>query len=69
MYQNNYSLQDKMNDIIDFLAKMDGDTLHYGQELRTPDIENFRQTMNKEFINYCGRKKWEIIPIEKVPKK
>ena len=30
MHQDNYSLQDKMSDLIAFIAQADGDTLHYG---------------------------------------
>ena len=68
MHQEDYSLQDKMSDPIAFLAQSDGDTLHYGQAMRADDKENFKLAMNKEFMDHCERKNWEILPIEAVPK-
>ena len=68
MHREDYSLQDKMSDPIAFLAQSDGDTLNYGQAMKTDDKENFKQAMNQEFMDHCKWKNWKILLIEAVPK-
>ena len=46
-HQDDYSLQEKMRDLIAFISQTNGYTLHYIQTMKAIDKENFKQNMNK----------------------
>ena len=47
LYQDDFRIQDDLNDPIAFLAFTDGDTLHYGQAMKADDKEKFEDAMDK----------------------
>ena len=66
-HQDDYSLQEKIRDLIAFISQTNGYIIHYGQTMKAADKENFKQNMNKQCMDHCERKKWKIHLIEKVP--
>ena len=34
--------------------------------MKTTEKENFKQAMNKEFMDHCERKNWKILPAEEI---
>ena len=68
MHEEDYALQDGMDDRIAFKAIGDPDTMCYHQAMRAPDRRQFVGAMIKEVEDHVQRKHWEIIPISQVPK-
>ena len=56
IHQEDYKLQDSMNDPIAFAAKDGIDTLYYGQAMRDADRKNFIDAMVKEVKDNVDRK-------------
>lgn len=68
LHQEDYRLQDEMDDPIAFAAKDGEDTLHYGQAMRAEDRRDFIEAMVKEVEDHVRRKHWKIVHISEVPK-
>ena len=66
--QDDFRIQDDLNDPIAFFASTDGDTLHYGQAMTADDRENFKEAMDKEFTDHCERQHWDIVSVSDVSK-
>jgi hypothetical protein len=62
--QDEWDLQEEMEDPIAFFASLDPDTM----ALKTPDRVQFLQAMDKEVNDHVSKGHWKLIPKSKVPK-
>lgn len=68
LHEDDYILQDKMQDPIAFKASSDPDTMYYHQAIRAPDRELFLQAIVKEINDHIDGNHWALIPTKSVPK-
>lgn len=71
LHEDDYELQDKMEDPISFLSELDDknhDTLYYHDAMKQSDADQFKDAMKKEFVDHCKRDHWDLIPMSEVPK-
>ena len=66
-HEEDYKIQEDMDDPIAFKASADPDTMCYHQAMRAPDKGHFVTAMIKEVEDHVQRKHWELIPISEVP--
>ena len=62
LHQDNYLIQDELQDPIYFQDQLDKDTLYYNQVMKANDKKEFKRAMKKEFNAHSDRKRWEVIP-------
>ena len=62
LHQNDYLIQDELQDPIYFQDQLDKDTLYYNQVMKANDKKEFQRAMKKEFNAHSDRKHWEVIP-------
>ena len=55
MHEDDYLLQDQMNDPIAFLATANKDTLYYHEATKAPDRDEFLAAMQKEFDSHVNK--------------
>ena len=67
MHEDDYKIQDEMDDPIAFIGKTDKDTMYFNQAMKQPDREQFVNAVIKEINDHTERKHWELIPKEDVP--
>lgn len=67
LHQEDYSLQDEMNDPIAFKASTDPDTMYYHQAMQAADSEAFLQAIVKEINDHIEGNHWGLIPSSSVP--
>jgi hypothetical protein len=68
LHEDDYALQDAMDNPIAFLAQTDADTMYFDQAMQAPDRKEFVKTCIKEVNDHIDRKHWELVPREEVPK-
>ena len=67
LHQDDYLIQDKLQDPICFQAQLNKDALYYNQAMKANDKGGFQKAMKKEFDAHSDRKHWEVIPKNEVP--
>lgn len=68
LHEDDYALQDAMDNPIAFLAQTDADTMYFDQAMQAPDRKEFIKAAIKEVNDHIDRKHWELIPRKEVPK-
>ena len=67
MYEDDYELQDQMNDPIAFLATANKDTFYYHEAMKAPDRDEFLTAMQKEFDSHVEKEHYKLIDRDDVP--
>ena len=67
LHQDDYLIQDDIQDPIYFQAQLDKDTLYYNQSMKANDKEEFQRAMKKKLGTHSDRNHWEVIPKCEVP--
>jgi len=69
LHEDDYAIQDAMQDPIAFMSnkKGDADTMYYHQAMAAPDKPKFQEAMLKEFHDHVDRKHFIPVAIEKIP--
>ena len=67
LHQDDYLIQDDIQDPIYFQAQLDKDTLYYNQSMKANDKEEFQRAMKKKLDAHSDRNHWEVIPKCEVP--
>ena len=65
--QDNFIIQDELQNPIAFQTQIDKDTLYYSQEMRANDKRNFQNATKTEFDANSDRKHWDAIPLKDAP--
>jgi hypothetical protein len=69
MHEEDYKLQDMLQDPISFLSKHgDPDTMYFHQAMQQPDRGEFIKAIVQEVNDHISNKHWVLVPQEKVPK-
>ena len=68
LHEEDFKLQDDMQNPISFVATSNKDTMYWHQAMKQPDAEEFRKAAIKEFNDHCERKHWVLIERSQVPK-
>ena len=64
MHEDDYKLQNELEDPIAFLDSTAKDILYYHQAMKAPDRNSFQRAMHKEFDDHTSRQYWELLPID-----
>jgi hypothetical protein len=68
MHEEDYKLQDMMNDPIAFLSQHgDPDTMYFHQAMRQPDRDEFIKALVKEINDHIINKHWVLVRRDQVP--
>ena len=67
MHEEDYKIQEDIDNPIAFKASGDPDLIYIHQAMRAPDRRHFISAMIKEVEDHVQRKHWKLIPILKVP--
>ena len=68
MHQDDYKIQDNMQDPMAYLESSEPDTMYFDQAMNQPDRKEF---LNAEIIEvniHCKRKHWILLLRKEVPK-
>ena len=65
--EDDYSIQNDLQNLIAYLSKVDDDTMYYHQAVHQPDAKEFTKAVVKEIVDHCRRKHWEIVERKTVP--
>jgi hypothetical protein len=68
MHQEEYLLQDQMQNPIAFMASTNQDTMYFHQAMKAPNQDQFKRAVVKEINDHIENHNWELIPQEDVPK-
>ena len=68
MHEDDYLLQDQLQDPIAFMNSTSPDVLYFDQAMRQPDRDEFIKAIISEVNDHIDRKHWELIPRNQVPK-
>ena len=68
MHEDDYRLQEEMEDPIAFLASSNADTMYFDQAMKQPDCKEFIKAVVKEVNDHIECKHWQLIPRSQVPK-
>jgi hypothetical protein len=66
--QEEWEIQQAMQDPIAFATHSDPDTMYMHQAMKQPDKKEFLQAMDKEINDHVAKGHWKLIPKAKVPK-
>ena len=64
MHEDDYKLQNELEDPIAFLASTTKDILYYHQAMKAPDRKDFQRAMHKEINDHSARKHWDLFPMK-----
>eukprot|EP00957_Ditylum_brightwellii_P172136 13104673-Ditylum_brightwellii.AAC.1 len=67
MHEDDYRIQDQMQDSIAFKATTDPDMLYFHQAMAAPDKEDFVGTIVKEINGHIEKQHWRLMPQSQVP--
>ena len=67
MQEQQYELQRRVDNPIDFVASTDQDAMYYHQVMSEPDWEHFQESVQKEINDHKSNHHWKVIPIKEVP--
>jgi hypothetical protein len=67
LHEEDFAIQDQMQDPIAFKASSDPDTMHYHEAMAAPDRGEFLEAIVKEVNAHIEHKHWELIPRSEVP--
>ena len=67
MHEDDYKLQNELEDPIAFLDSAAKDILYYHQDMKAPDRDEFKRDIHKEFNDHTTHRHWELLPINQVP--
>ena len=65
--ENDYKLQEDMNDPITFLATTNKDTLYYHEVIKASDRDEFLNAMQNKFDSHVNKNHYKLIDRDKVP--
>ena len=68
IHQDNYKVQDSMQDPLVYLASSDPDTIYFDQVMKQPDRTDFMNAEIREVNSHCDIKHWKILTRKEVPK-
>jgi hypothetical protein len=68
MHEDDYLLQDEMQNPVAFLAHANKDTMYFHQAMKAPDRDEFIKAVVKEVNDHIENKHWELVPRESVPR-
>jgi hypothetical protein len=66
MHQDDYLLQDQMQNPIAFMASTNQDTMYFHQAMQAPDRDQFKKAVVKEVNDHIENHNWELFPREHV---
>ena len=66
MHEDDYNLQNELEDPIAFLVSTANDILYYHQAMKAPDCNEFQRAIHKEFNDHTVRQYWKLLPIDQV---
>ena len=67
LHEEDFALQDQMNDPLAFKASSDPDTLYYHEAMAAPDRKEFLQAIVNEVNAHIENNHWALIPKDEVP--
>lgn len=65
-HQEDYRLQDEMDDHVSFLVRSMGDIIYFHQATKAPDRRKFSEAIVKELNSHIENKHWEMIHKDEV---
>jgi hypothetical protein len=68
MHEDDYLLQDQLQDPIAFMTSTSPDVLYFDQAMHQPDRSEFVKAIIREVNDHIERKHWKLIPRDQVPK-
>ena len=68
MHQDDYKIQDDMQDTLAYLASSDMDTIYFDQEMKQPDRKEFLSTAIREINIHCKLKHWNSFRATRSPR-
>ena len=68
MHQDEYKIQDDIQDPLAYLAISYPDAMYFGQAMKEPDSKEFLNALIREVKRHCELKHWKILPRGEVPK-
>ena len=66
LHQDDYLIQDELQDPIYFQDQLDKDAVYYNQAMKANDKNEFQRAMKKELDAHSDRKHWEVVPKNEV---
>ena len=68
LHEEDFELQDRMNDPIAFKASSDPDTMYYHEAMSAPDRKEFLKAIIKEVNDHIDNNHWKLVLKSDVPK-
>ena len=68
MHQDDYKIQEDMQDPLVYLASSDPDTIYFDQAMKEPDRKEFLNAAIREVNSHCELKHCKLLPCVDVPK-
>ena len=68
MHQDNYNIQDDMEDPLAYLAIYDPDTMYFDQAMKEPDRQEFLNAAIREVNSHRDLKHWKLLPLKDASK-
>ena len=66
-HEEDYRIQDEIQDPISFATRSDSDTMYYYQAIRQPDRKQFINAMADKLNEHIRRGHWSLIPVSSIP--
>ena len=61
MHQDDYKIQDDMEDLLTCLASSDPETMYFDQSMKEPDRQEFLNASIREVNSHCELKHWKLL--------
>ena len=68
MHEDNYRIQDEMEDPLAYRASSDPDTMYFDQAMKEPDRKEFINASIKEVNSHLKCNHWKLLPRSGIPK-
>ena len=68
MYQDEYNIQDDIQDPLAYLYRSDLDTIHFDQSMKELDRKEFINSAIRGVNRHCEMKHWNLLPRKDAPK-
>ena len=69
MHQENYKIQDDMQDLLAYPVGSVSDTMYLHQAMKQPDCKEFLNAAIRAVNSHCQLKHWKILPHKNIPKR
>ena len=69
MHQENYKIQDNMQELLAYSAGSVSDKMYLYQAMKQPDRKEFLNAAIRAVNSHCQLKHWKILPHKEVPKR